>query len=152
MGMSQTTGQAVTGKARVFKELMFLRAEAKVMTGWRQVAQTMEARKLEARYNVIDFSESLERAKRQLTRDLANVHNSHAGRMFMAADSHKIIAHYTRQLAEAREELAEANNVEVLQKGTYIHHTQTVAGETLQYITRNHVHNTICARDPRHCR
>lgn len=152
MGMSQTTGQAVAGKARVWSELKFLMAEAEAMTGWRQVAQTMEVRKLRARFDVICLSEALERAKRQLWQDVANVHNSHAGRMFMAADSHKTIAYYESKLAEARKEWSEANSVEVLQKGTYIHHTQTVAGETLQYITRNHVHNTICAHDPRHCR
>jgi hypothetical protein len=44
------------------------------------------------RLELIRASDYVDSAKAQLIRDMANVHNSHAGRMFMAKDSHKIIA------------------------------------------------------------
>jgi len=153
MGLSQVNMMAVVGTRGVAGELAFLRAEADVMTGWRKVAQTMEVRKLETRLQVIRMTQGLEDAKRQLARDLANKGLSHSQRMFMAADSHRIIARYESGLRLARQHMAQAQVTQSdLPSGATLY-SQTVAGEKLSYVRKpQHVHNTVCARFPQNCR
>lgn len=101
-------------------------------------ASFMEIRKHHSRASLAQLTRGLEDAKRQLIRDLANTHNTHTQRMFMAQDSYRTIARYEECIAEAREILAEANNIQsrVLAGTGATMYWQTVRGRQLSYIKR----------------